>query len=257
MSINKLLKMFSVLLVFILIITPAHSKQIQVFKIRWHFIPPPKIEYYYINSNGVENIQELIDATINAFQTWEKVTKDIVKFEYRGLVNYPAGKMISSSLDDNDGKNTISFLSQLWPTIWKEQKNKPLVAVTRLKFNVDMKSEQAFIHEFDIYLNSNFYHFEVFKSNSKNKFISSGIFSALIQKSSKSLDLESVLVHQIGRALGLPDLKKNRYKECTMYYQTFFGETKKRSLTNIDIILFQEIYADYFEKDKYKEKNSK
>lgn len=54
-------------------------------------------------------------------------------------------------------------------------------------------------------------------------------------------DLANILTHELGHALGLPDLQQS--PAATMYFLVLGGETLKRDLSEEDIALLVELYA--------------
>ena len=58
------------------------------------------------------------------------------------------------------------------------------------------------------------------------------------------MDLENIAVHEIGHGLGLKDIYENTCSEVTMYGYSDYGEIKKRSIEQPDIIGLQELYGN-------------
>lgn len=57
------------------------------------------------------------------------------------------------------------------------------------------------------------------------------------------MDLQNIVTHELGHAVGLGDIYTDSCKEVTMYGYSNYGETKKRTLEQPDIIGVQKIYG--------------
>ena len=60
--------------------------------------------------------------------------------------------------------------------------------------------------------------------------------------SANGYDIQNVMTHELGHMLGLLDEYNGTYSESTMYYDTDYGETKKRTLEQDDLNGFNVIF---------------
>jgi hypothetical protein len=155
---------------------------------------------FEIAEGGSVDRERLANALSRSAATWNEVGSG-------PTINVELPNEVESASSSPDGRNTVSmFLGEEWP--YPEDAG----AVTTIYS--DDQGDALEIIEADIMLNPSFdwrYH-----------------------------DLENVLTHEIGHALGLPDL--DRPGEATMYYLVLPGETRKRDLAHEDRRLLVLLY---------------
>lgn len=204
----------------------------------WEIKNKPKIIEYYINSNGLESEVQLA-AIIRAFDTWEEITKNIIKFDYKGLVKIENNYSDSGYNFKQDGKNVVSIVKENWQNLFPYRKKRkenstPLIALSRKYYIVNAATGNVYITESDIFINS-----ENYKLNTSYTLY--GI----------TFDIENLIAHEVGHLLGLRDFRDKKMKNTTMYPSLYPLEKKKRTLEKEDIYLFLELYNEYVDESRF------
>lgn len=213
----------------------------------WLINDYPLIINYYINECEVEVPENWIEAVENAFNTWQNITEEIIMFEYKGLVDISFDLRSSKEEDKGyDGFNTLTWIKDSWPKTWKdyspdEKMFYPKGAVNWNWYKVNKAKAKKYIVESDIFFNNHNWNWKTVPSYFDSSYL--------------ALDVENICCHEVGHLLGLPDLERFEDRDCSMYEVSRIGETKKRTLEEKDILMFQELYRNHLL--KFKEKKIK
>ena len=175
--------------------------------IKWKTLPIKySISLYskpdYLNDSFV------INAIINAAETWDRYVVDTDLFNMTGVTNDP--------VVSGDGNNTVG-----WGALPEN-----VIAVTHLWYNPATKE----IVEFDIVFNTLY------------KWGNADPDNDGIAENSSVMDLQNIATHEFGHN-GLDDLRPPKDSELTMYFASYYGDIKKRTLGIGDILGIQKLYG--------------
>ena len=160
---------------------------------------------YVINPSNSQGISEnlIINTIQSSADTWNDERKEEL---FNGFtLDYNISRPMF------DGKNSIAFSDIFLDT--------SIIASASLYTEIDSDN----IAEFDIALNSKI----PFGDASSNPNV---------------IDLQSIITHEFGHALGLNDIYDSECSNVTMYVYGFFGDTQKRTLEKPDIKGIKKIY---------------
>lgn len=170
---------------------------------------------YYVNERGTQDLPlpEVLDAIDQSFSTWMEVPGEECEFVFMGLtdVNFEEN-------ETKDGRESHNVI--FWRTEDEWVHSDKAAAITRV-----WGEASAEIVGFDMYLNESFH------------------FTNSDDPDEISTDLQNMMTHEIGHALGLGH---SHDSEATLYDTAVRGETSKRDLSEDDIAGIQVLYADGF-----------
>lgn len=176
-------------------------------------------ENYFIdttNNNGLTN-EFIIETFSNSINTW----KENLNFDF--INENIIGSVDGIDIDSPDGKNEVIF------TNFQEEN---VLAITILWGIFDGPVSGRFIFEWDMIFNDNFPWCDVQNSQTSN-----------------CVDFQSIATHEIGHVAGLRDIFDNFCSDVTMFFSSSFGEIKKRTLTQSDILGLQILYQEVIIED--------
>ena len=175
--------------------------------IRWKILPIKyNISLYLKPSNLTEDF--VISAINNASETWDSYV-DTNLYEMQGITYEPVIL--------GDGNNTVG-----WGALPEN-----VIAVTHLWYNPATKE----IVEFDIVFNTLY------------KWGNADPDNDGIAENSSVVDLQNIATHEFGHN-GLDDLRPLKDSELTMYFASYYGEIKKRTLGIGDVLGIQRLYGN-------------
>jgi len=184
-------------------------------KVRWQALP---VSYTINPSNSVQsNLSSsdlVVSAVLNAAEEWDNYTSKELMNSYN--IDYNAIPGVQ------DYKNVIGFGNYGDPDV---------IAVTTVWYNPATKA----ILEFDIMLDTDWVWGDATaQCNSNETFTNS---------SCEVMDLQNILTHEFGHAIGLGDVYDSTCSEVTMYGYSWYGEVKKRTLEPPDITGLRSLYG--------------
>lgn len=171
--------------------------------VKWKSLPVS-----YVVNPGVEAI--VSGAVLAGNETWDTATsKELFNDEYSldATANWDG--------DYPDGRNEYSMGN--YP-------QSGVIAVTVVWSGVPIRGGGRQIIEFDVMFDTDFTWGD----------------AAL---NSTVMDLQNIAVHESGHGVGLGDISSSSCSEVTMYGYSNYGETKKRTLEQPDIIGLQKMYG--------------
>ncbi|NHW88063.1 MAG: matrixin family metalloprotease [Archaeoglobales archaeon] len=185
-------------------------------KVRWQNQALP-VSYTINPNNSVQSnlsSSEVVSAVLNAAEEWDNYTSKELMNSYNIDYNAIPG--------DQDYKNVIGFGNYGDPDV---------IAVTTVWYNPATKA----ILEFDIMLDTDWVWGDAAaQCNSNETFTNS---------SCEVMDLQNILTHEFGHAIGLGDVYDSTCSEVTMYGYSLYGEVKKRTLEPPDITGLRTLYG--------------
>jgi predicted Zn-dependent protease len=186
-------------------------------KVRWQDQKLPVSYAINPNNTAQPNLSpsEVVSAVLNAAEEWDNHTgKELMNDSYNIDSNATPG--------NQDYKNVIGFGNYSDPDV---------IAVTTVWYNPATKA----IVEFDIMLDTDWvWGNATAQCNSNETFTDS---------SCEVMDLQNILTHEFGHAIGLGDVYDSTCSEVTMYGYSSYGEVKKRTLEPPDITGLQTLYG--------------
>ncbi|MEM4641407.1 MAG: matrixin family metalloprotease [Candidatus Pacearchaeota archaeon] len=161
---------------------------------------------YTINPTNPQNLSEefVTYAISSSAETWDNATSSEL-FNDSYIINYDAQYGIKNN------ENAIVF---------GDYPNDNVIAITSYWYNTKTKK----ILEFDILFNTRFLWGDATKNSSL-------------------MDLQNIATHELGHGIGMNDVYRTACSEVTMYGYSSYGETKKRTLEQPDIIGLQKMYG--------------
>jgi hypothetical protein len=186
---------------------PKSSSQCYGFLARGVKWNTPGDSAFYVDATNSQSLNEndVLDAVQAAALTWnEQTTADI-------LPSCSAASGLEADWDSPDGFNEVVFgdLSQQYP-------GGGVIAVTIVWGIFGGPPSQRGIMEFDMVLDD--VNFDWSTSGDLDK-----------------MDVQNIVTHELGHAVGLDDMYQSTCSEVTMYGYSTEGETKKRDLEPADI----------------------
>lgn len=184
----------------------ANAKAPSCYKllgVKWKSLPVS-----YVVNPEVEAI--VPEAVFSGNETWDTATS-------RELFNNSYSLDSAANWDDNypDGRNEYSMGN--YP-------QSGVIAVTVVWSGVPIGGKGRQIIEFDVMFDTDF----TWGDATSNPAV---------------MDLQNIAVHESGHGVGLGDVYRSRCSEVTMYGYSDYGETKKRTLEQPDIIGLQKMYG--------------
>jgi len=156
-----------------------------------------------VNADGLS--ESFVTSAISASaEAWDNATS-------RELFNNAYGIDSSAQYGLRDNKNSIVFGNYPDPGV---------IGITSIWFTRQGKQ----IVEFDTLFNTAFHWGDATVDPTK-------------------MDLQNIAVHESGHGVGLGDIYSSSCSEVTMYGLSNYGETKKRTLEQPDIIGLQKMYG--------------
>jgi hypothetical protein len=150
-------------------------------------------------------IEHPMAEALSAARTWERASAHVPRFEIR------RGEVATVGYADNDGRNTIVFYRNRFPT--REQ---PVLALTLQTQN----TRTGEILDADIIFDGEHNRYATLKTS---------MLGALNAPN----DFRNVLTHEFGHVLGLTEDRQNQ--NATMFYLSEAGDTRKIDLDTPDI----------------------
>ncbi|MFW5965957.1 MAG: matrixin family metalloprotease [Persicimonas sp.] len=177
---------------------------------------------YRINEEGTDNAvdvdegltEELESSVIESFETWTDVDCTGLRIEYGGETSDD----YAGFNDDSDAvnRNVIMWRDEDWSEVTSSQ----AFALTSVSYHPDTGE----IADADIEINSDLFDINVTS-----------------EPDDEDVDLRNTLIHEIGHFIGLDHTDE---REATMYGSARLGETKKRTLHQVDIDGICDIYPE-------------
>lgn len=159
---------------------------------------------YTINPANAQGIPEsqFVSAVSSAANAWDNATPRSLFSGYS--VDY------SAQFAQLDGKNFVGFYSM---------PGSGIIGGTTAWYDTDLR----YFVEFDTFLNTDY-------------------FWGDATQNASVMDIQNVVTHELGHALGLGDVSDFRCSAATMFSSTAIGETGKRTLESADITGIRKIY---------------
>lgn len=177
---------------------------------------------YHINEEGTDNAvdvsdgltEELESSVLESFETWTDVDCTGIHIEY-------AGETSDDYAGFDDDPDAVNRNVVVWrDEDWSEVSSSQAFALTSVSYN----PRTGEVADADIEINS-----DVFDINVTS------------EPDDEHVDLRNTLVHEIGHFVGLDHTDE---REATMYGSARLGETKKRTLHQVDIDGVCDIYPE-------------
>lgn len=175
---------------------------------------------YFISSPSFKNNQDYVTAIEESFKTWRSFDDVLVEFVALGCNR--------STKNENDGQNTIIFLTESWPH------NDAAIAITRNFYMPDEGPNAGMILDSDILLNGKLYKFTTTGQTGRH-------------------DIQNIVTHELGHFLGFghdigvpvgeQTAEEAGDPAATMYFSAELGQTNKRTLHANDLEALRAAYS--------------